>query len=197
MTEPTYAPDANQKPLQGAILEAALVVWGKAGGQRLIPITGRSMLPLIRDGDYVLVAHGCTGVRRGDVVVFRHRSKLFAHRVLAACEGIAGATFVTKGDNVPHFDPPIGNREIIGRVISIRRGRWHMPLDTGAWRIVGWLIAVSALAVEKLRSLGGNRDREPSERRHNRLGAFLSRVARNFSLIIRKIVFMALCRWKE
>jgi phage repressor protein C with HTH and peptisase S24 domain len=82
LAETMDAPNTKRAPLPGHVLEAVLDVWGQAEEQHFIPITGNSMLPLIRDSDHVLVAHGCAGVRRGDVVVFRHESRLVAHRVL-------------------------------------------------------------------------------------------------------------------
>ena len=53
------------------------------------------MVPAILDGDRVLVAHGCAGVRRGDVLVFRLDGLLIAHRVLHVKDGDDGLKFVT------------------------------------------------------------------------------------------------------
>lgn len=188
---------AERKPMQGAIIEAALGIWGEMGKQRLIPITGRSMLPLIRDSDHVLVMHGSVGIRRGDVVVFRRKGKLFAHRALSIYESNDGITFITKGDNVLQFDPPFGSNEVIGRVIGIKRGGRQISLETATWRIGGWLIAVSTLALAKLRSCGRIFNHKPLERRPGQFTVFLRRGMRFFSLLIRRVVFAALCRWKE
>lgn len=142
--------------LPGPILEGTLHVWGQANKQSLLPITGRSMLPIIRDGDHVLVAHGCKGVRRGDVVVFRQASTLTTHRVLRIPlnDSELGATFITKGDNTAHLDRPIGVNDIVGRVVSVKRCNRHMPMDTPVWRTVGSLIAVSTLTLIAVESWG-------------------------------------------
>jgi signal peptidase I len=148
-------PNTNRSSTKGtrlpcSVLEVALDAWGRAGQQHLIPISGRSMLPAIHDGDHALVSHGCAGVRPGDVIVFRHTGTLIAHRVLRIERGDDGPTFVTKGDNAPQFDPRLSADEIVGRVLAIERGGRHTSLDTGAWRILGWLIAVSTLAWTRL-----------------------------------------------
>ena len=80
---------------------------GPGRGAALYPHHGQQHAPLIWDGDHVLVAHGCAGLRRGDVVVFRRGGRLIAHRVLRIYGGNAGPTFVTKGDHAPQFDSPL------------------------------------------------------------------------------------------
>ncbi|KAB2836503.1 MAG: signal peptidase I [Candidatus Brocadia sp.] len=192
-----YISNPDRHHMKESIIEAVLGVWGKTAEQHLIPITGRSMFPLIRDGDQVLVTHGSVGIRRGDVVVFRCNGTLFAHRVLNIYEGTNGTTFITKGDNNPQFDPPFGNNEFIGCVIGIKRGNRKMTLDTAAWRILGWLIAVSALALAKMHLSIRNRDQNLSERQPNQLTTFMRRGMRFFPMIVRKVVFAPFCWWKN
>jgi signal peptidase I len=139
------------------IVEAVLAVWGQSGREHLIPVTGHSMLPLLREGDQVLVAHGASEIRRGDVVVFRLADgTLAAHRVLRLRRDQAGLTLLTKGDNVAHLDPAVRGEQIIGRVLGIRREGRSMALDTMLWRSVGRLMAVSTLAWLKLYQPGLN-----------------------------------------
>lgn len=139
-------PNPNQAPLPGYLLEAALEAWNQTGGQHVMPITGRSMLPLFREGDQVLVEHGGAGVRRGDIVVFRHGERLITHRVLRRRRQAGEVFYVTKGDNVLHLDPPVRAGEIVGRVLAIKRGGADISLDTAAWRAFGWLVAIGSLA---------------------------------------------------
>lgn len=54
----------------------------KTKGQCYVSITGRSMFLIIRENDRVLVSLGWMGIRRGNVIVFRHEGMLIAHRVL-------------------------------------------------------------------------------------------------------------------
>lgn len=192
-----YISNPDRNHLNVSLIDAVLDVWGKTGEQHLIPIAGRSMFPLIRAGDQVLVTHGSAGIRRGDVVVFRYNGTLFAHRVLSIYEGNNGTTFITKGDNTPQCDPLFGINEFIGCVISIKRGNRKMPIDTAAWRILGWLIAVSSLALVKMHLLIRNRDQKFSEHQPNQFTLFMKRGLRFFFIIVRRVAFVPFCWWKD
>lgn len=189
--------NTDRPPLPGYVLEAVLDVWGQTEEQHFVPITGGSMLPLIRDGDHVLVVHGCAVVRRGDVVVFRREGQLIAHRALRICSGDAGLTFVTKGDNAFQFDPPLSADEIVGRVLAVERGGRYMSLDTAVWRVLGWLIAVSTLAWTK--PYGWSRDLKQRllGSQPNRLTTFLHQSVLAFSSLTLKAVQAIACRWKD
>jgi signal peptidase I len=184
-------------PLPGHILEAALDIWTRAGEQHLIPITGCSMLPLIREGDQALVRHGWGKVRRGDVLVFRHKGTLIAHRVLRIYQGQVEPTFMTKGDNSCQPDPLVKANEIVGLVLTVKRGGRSMSLDTPAWRIVGWLIAVSTLAWMKLYGWGRAFKHRVWGPQPTRLTTFLRRGRQAFSSLLLKIVGIVFCRWEK
>lgn len=186
-----------QKTIQDAVLRAVFDVWGQTKEQHSISITGRSMFPLIREGDRVLVAHGCTGMRRGDVIVFRRRGRLIAHRVLNILKSDAGPIFVTKGDNIPQFDPPLNDNEIVGRVLAIKRENRCIPLDTPVWRILGWLIAVSTLSLAKIHGCGRNLTQRLFGTYFTYLTPDLHKCERVFSSFIRKILFAVFCKWKS
>jgi signal peptidase I len=179
------------------ILEAALDLWEQARGQHAIPITGNSMSPTIQDGDRVLVAHGPAGVRRGDVVVCWRGGRLIAHRVLRICHGSTGPTFITKGDGVSRLDPPVSPDEVVGRVLAVQRGDWYMPMDTAAWRIAGWLMAVSTLTWRELYRWGQRFKRRLLGSRSCGLGA----LARSGVAVLRTLGFRLLetaaCRWRK
>ena len=183
--------------LPRSVLEAALGVWGQAGGQHLIPISGRSMLPAIHDGDHALVSHGCAGVGPGDVIVFRHGGTLIAHRVLRIERGDDGPTFVTKGDNAPQLDPPLNADEIVGRVLAIERGGRHTSLDTTTWRILGRLIAAGTLAWTRL--YGWSRDLKQGllGPQPNRVTATLRQGALAFFSLVLTLAQAIACRWRD
>jgi predicted RNA-binding protein len=153
------------------------------------------MLPVIHDGDRVLVAHGCAGVRRGDVIIYRLNGLLVAHRVLHIEDGANGIKFVTKGDNAGQVDPHVSPREIVGQVLAIERDGHHISLETFPWRILGWSIAVGTLAwmrsyrwcqALKQRFLGPGPNRATTALRQGTL-AFFSRL-----LVLAQAVA---CRW--
>lgn len=190
-------PKTNRTPLPGHILDAALDVWSQAGEHHFIPITGHSMLPLIQDGDRVLVAHGCTDVRRGEVIVFWHEDGLVAHRVLHVHDGDAGPIFVTKGDNASQFDPPSSSSEIVGRVLAVERDGRHMPLDTTAWRVLGWFIASGTLAWARLYGWCQALKQRFLGTQPNCTTTFLRRSAQALFSLVLKVMQVIVCRWKD
>ncbi|ETX03853.1 MAG: hypothetical protein ETSY2_32205 [Candidatus Entotheonella gemina] len=154
------------------------------------------MYPLLRDGDDVLVMHGRGSVRRGDIVVFQQPGRLIAHRVVRISGTDVAPIFVTKGDNTLHFDPPMGRDRMIGRVVAIQRGHRHLSLQTPAWRLMGWLIAISALPWQPV-------DRWYHALKHrfvsawgNRLTAFLRQCLLAFCSCIRRAIQLTCCRWE-
>jgi hypothetical protein len=127
------------------LLPLALELWGRAGARHWIAIEGRSMSPLLREGDTVLVSHGREGLQRGCVVLFRQKSKLVAHRVLRISRDNGGTTLTTKGDSLRTLDAPVPAERIVGWVVAIDRDGRQRRLDSTGWLVAGWLIAVATL----------------------------------------------------
>jgi len=186
---------ANRSSLPDYVLEAALAAWGQAGEQHTISISGKSMVPAIHDGDRVLVAHGCAGVRRGDVLVFRLDGLLIAHRVLCIKDGADGKKFVTKGDNAGQVDPHLSPREIVGQVLAIERDGQHISLQTFPWRALGWSIAVGTLAWTRLYRLSRALKQRLLGPQPNRVTAGLRRCALTFFSRILKLAHSVACWW--
>jgi signal peptidase I len=183
--------------LPRSVLEVALDAWGRAGQQHLIPISGRSMLPTIHDGDHALVSHGCAGVRPGDVIVFRHEGTLIAHRVLRIERGDDGPTFVTKGDNALQLDPRLSAGEIVGRVLAIERSGRHTSLNTTTWRILGRLIAVGTLTWTKLYGWSRGLKQGLLGPQPNRVTATLRQGALAFFSLVLTLAQAIACRWRD
>lgn len=112
------------------------------------PAPGNSMHPAIRDGEWVTVEPtDPTCVRRGDVLLYRSRRGLTAHRVVrvVADEGTP-ARFVCRADNGGAIEEHVDSRNILGRVARVERGRSQFDpasirvrLASGAWRTVAEL----------------------------------------------------------
>lgn len=77
-----------------------------------MPAAGKSLWPLLRDGDSLRVER-CLSVRRGDVAVVVVRGLVIAHVVVSLAPL---RTAATNG----RIDPPID--ELLGRVTAFRRG---------------------------------------------------------------------------
>lgn len=175
-------------------LKAALELWRQAGESHYIPVRGMSMLPLLRDGDHLLLAHGNRDIRRGDIVVFQRSDGLIAHRVLRVLDIENGRTLVTKGDHVSAPDPLISAEELLGRVQAVRRGERQMRLDTRAWRRAGEAIAWVMLAETWLCSrLIGGRDVESGV---GRVGSWVNRGVRLANSLALRGLQALIGRWE-
>ncbi|MDP1711438.1 MAG: signal peptidase I [Candidatus Nanopelagicaceae bacterium] len=81
----------------------------------IVPVSGTSMLPLLRFGDLVLIKKADYGnLRKGDIIAFRTTADVqqkwnvpgsYVHRIVAVQSGEYGQQFQTKGDNVSGKDP--------------------------------------------------------------------------------------------
>src|SRR6266567_1503610 len=76
---------------------------------------GRSMLPLINDGEILHVqrANAAT-LKVGDIVLFRQGAKFKAHRIIRKQQD----QFITRGDAGVDADGAIHGKEIVGKVVA-------------------------------------------------------------------------------
>ncbi len=93
---------------------------------------GKSMFPLIEDGDRITYTTEKRNISRGDIIVFLWNKKLVAHRVITqdAKKGI-----ITKGDNCLEYDGVVKKSHIIGTVISLQKKKKTVYLDRGIGKI--------------------------------------------------------------
>lgn len=114
-------------------------------GKAALRMYGSSMSPLLAEGRVVeVVPFKEQKIRVGDIVCFKSKSQLTAHRVVKLMpSGCSGESFVlTKGDNVRHFDLPLSTRQILGRVVTIE----ERSITTLFWRIANaWIAKASYL----------------------------------------------------
>lgn len=130
------------------VVQAALNLWRAHGVQQWLPVTGSSMLPILAEGDEILVSHDIRPLRRGDIVVIRQNGGLIAHRVIRRTRNAAGQRqLCTKGDNNPRFDPSTFAADVLGRVVAVRRGGQVRSLETRRSRLAGRSIAAGTAVV--------------------------------------------------
>lgn len=80
---------------------------------------GDCMAPGIRKGERLLVEKvDASGVRVGDVIVFRFGLLLYAHRVFAKVSLSGRFFFITRGDVERVFDRPVSGVNVFGRVVG-------------------------------------------------------------------------------
>lgn len=97
--------------------------------------TGGSMYPTIRDGETVVVRPiDPKAVRRGDVVLYRGRRGLTAHRVMRVVGNDCSPDgFMIRGDHGAGIDEHVESAQVLGRVASVERdGSQRDPGSTGA-----------------------------------------------------------------
>jgi hypothetical protein len=97
-------------------------------------VNGRSMAPLLRPGDVLVVQPGKAGdLLPGQIVVLQDADGFLTHRLIA----IGSDTFVTKGDAMPCFDPPAPFSALVGWVQSVERdGNTWLNFSQRRWRCV-------------------------------------------------------------
>ncbi len=136
------APDGVAKcnPLR----QQALALWQAHENAHWLPIVGHSMLPLLREGDQVLVARRRT-YAIGDLVLFLQGGELIVHRVVAY-EPTPASTWIVQGDNCSVPDRPISAIQMLGKVIAIRHGQTIHAIDSWRWHWVNPLIARCAVS---------------------------------------------------
>jgi len=110
-------------------------------GRVCLRVHGSSMLPWLRHGDIAILRKiPSASIRCGDVVLFRHDTRFFVHRIVSVA-GVDEVSFVTKGDANPQTDGTLTHRDILGRVECLYRGRSRIVLNTPRSRALAFLIA--------------------------------------------------------
>lgn len=85
---------------------------------------GTSMLPSVWPGDRLTIQSvAYDGVVPGDIVLVLRDNRFFIHRLVEKRRDEDCISWVTRGDAMPHDDPPAAAAELLGRVAGIRRGR--------------------------------------------------------------------------
>lgn len=192
MSRPDPCPTSAQAP----IVDAMLGIWAENRAQSRIEIAGDSMLPLIRDGDSVLIEHCADSIRRGEIVVFWHSGAMAAHRVLHVQHDSAGPRFLTKGDHAWQPDPGFGSERVVGRVLGVDRAGRYLALDTRVWRTLGKLVAIWSLATVRLCDPGAAPGPKRPGTRSLRASALLRHGMHRGSLCLLKAFLAVFGRWQ-
>lgn len=133
-----------------------------------IRVTGPSMSPFIRSGDFVTLRRvPPTRLSIGDVILFiNHAGSLVLHRIICirrntgsrdkAVKFPAGWTIQTKGD-ASGVDPSISEKNVLAKVVCIEKftpfmGFQYLHLESPLWKLYG--IAVFLAVSAKSSALG-------------------------------------------
>lgn len=135
--------------------ELAAEILGR-GGTFCFSAHGSSMLPFIRDGDVLIIqpAEAMT-LEVGDAALYHAAAKrLVAHRVVGKDIRSGRVVLVLRGDALSGPGEAIGARQVLGRVVGIRRGKKVFHLEGGArrWAALLW-VKTSPLGPNTVRML--------------------------------------------
>jgi hypothetical protein len=90
---------------------------------------GASMLPSVWPGDLLTIQNAAyEDVVPGDIVLVLRDKRFFVHRTVEIQRGQDYFSWITRGDAMPHNDPPEAASELLGRVVCIcRANRSFVP----------------------------------------------------------------------
>lgn len=112
---------------------------------------GRSMAPLIRDGDVLTVEPATSdGLRVGDVALHRIGGRqVVAHRVVGRHEEDGRPVLTTRGDASFNAPDPVREGDVLGRVVQVERDGRVVCIHRGL--VARFRRAVRRLAARLLR----------------------------------------------
>jgi signal peptidase I len=114
-----------------------------------MPAQGISMFPAIPGGSVLRVESvKVEDLRRGDVIVYRVKDRMVAHRLIRQ-ELVQGRIrLITRGDAFPRTAlEEVEPSQVLGRVAAIRWGRWQVRIDVGLGRFLGMVVARISTAI--------------------------------------------------
>src|SRR5438093_13653853 len=98
---------------------------------------GRSMWPLLRAGDVLLIEPSSAPPAIGAVVVVRASGRLVAHRVIGRRDD---GQLRLRGDFTRSEDVPAEPSAVVGQVVAIERAGRRRPLDGPAARLLAFAL---------------------------------------------------------
>lgn len=117
----------------------------RSGGPFRLRAWGTSMLPSIWPGDLLTIQQMDPGnVTPGDVLFVVREGRAVAHRFVEWRQTRRGVMCITRGDALPHDDPPVAASAMLGRVAGIcRAGRSFEPGRRVSWigSILAWMLS--------------------------------------------------------
>jgi hypothetical protein len=88
-----------------------------------LKVTGCSMLPSVWPGDTLIIERrNVQEVAIGDILLYRRKTGLVAHRVASAPDSLGRSRVGVRGDAFPGQDELLSRSEILGTVSRIVRG---------------------------------------------------------------------------
>lgn len=110
-----------------------------------IPSQGQSMYPVIGTGDVCrFIPFRENQVRLGDIILFVTQSgSLVGHRLCKIVTNGQELYYVCKGDSNLAMDSPIHPKQVLGRMVMIRKSMFRLQTDNLLMTVWGKLIVAS------------------------------------------------------
>jgi hypothetical protein len=103
-------------------------------GEVRLRVYGTSMAPCILPGDLVSIERASLqDISPREIVLYLRNGRLFAHRVVErkvapTAGGYEEPCLITRGDRLSHNDPPVFSSDLLGRIVSVKRGNRKVEL---------------------------------------------------------------------
>jgi signal peptidase I len=119
----------------------------RSQGTVFLKAWGASMLPSVWPGDLLTIQNAAHDeVVPGDIVLMMRENRFVVHRLVERRRDQDRLLWITRGDAMPHSDPPEVASELLGRVAGIRRAhrsfvpsRRVSPVQSAlAWMLSRW-----------------------------------------------------------
>jgi signal peptidase I len=113
-------------------------------GERItLKVSGKSMRPLIEEGDTIHVERFDPGALSiGDIITFKRNDLYLTHRVLWVRKKGNRIRLITKGDHEINVDPPVSSNHIVGKVAAIQRTNRTIDFEASFWRFINCLLGM-------------------------------------------------------
>lgn len=108
------------------------------GHQVRLRVIGKSMLPLIQKGDWLVVESVTDSemLKKGDIILFSRGREFVVHRIVE----LQDKEIITQGDWSRIRDLPISNRDVIGKVIEVEKPNLKIKLNDPFFKLINLLI---------------------------------------------------------
>ena len=173
------------------LTQSLIEIYKKVGKISTFKCEGGSMLPLIAPGSTISIEHlPAKKIRLGDIIAFKRSSGLVVHRVLQKYHHKENLFFLEKGDSNPRAGI-IEEKEVLGKIVKIKRERKSITLNSYIWRLINYLVARYDLMVnyafKRLYSVREN----SQDRKENPLAKIGQNILRISLYFFPKVIIMA------
>lgn len=123
------------KSVQEPLIDGLIGIWQENDVVKSLPVQGRSMHPLIKDGDDLYIKF-CKpqSIKVGDIVAFRRRKSTIVHRIIRK----TGGGFLEKGDLQLRAEL-IKTERIMGKVVVGPAGKVYSRANS-LLTLLGYII---------------------------------------------------------